>query len=206
ILNRVYISYIISVTLPSETLSIEPQTTDDLNTTEPEYDNIFKISPNIDEGQDTEITQTSSFPKILKKMNTSNFKMRSKLPNISPIEKAISKLDSIAKECVVKEDDEFETFGKHVANQLRKIPLERALILQNDIQGLLTRARLHCLSNSQTVSRSSTPSSTLLHSNSTWDYSSDTCSTQQPTIHVNNIGGIQNSCEADILTQAWTTI
>lgn len=119
--------------MPSETLSIEPQTTDDLNTTEPEHDDIFKISPNIDEGQDTEITQTSSFPKTLKKMNTSNFKMRSKLPNISPIEKTISKLDSTAKECVVKEDDEFETFGKHVANQLRKIPLERALILQNDI-------------------------------------------------------------------------
>jgi len=192
--------------LPSETLSIEPQTTDDLNTTEPEHDDIFKISPNIDEGQDTEITQTSSFPKTLKKMKTSNFKMRSKLPNISPIEKAISKLDSIAKECVVKEDDEFETFGKHVANQMRKIPLERALILQNDIQGLLTRVRLHCLSNSQTVLRSSTQSSTLLHSNSIWDYSSDTCSTQQPTIHVNNIEEIQNSCEADILTQAWTTV
>jgi len=84
---------------------------------------------------------------------------------------------------------------------MRKIPLERSLILQNDIQGLLTRERLHCLSNSQTVSRSSTPSSTLLHSNSTWDYSSDTCS-----IHVNNIEKIQNSCEADILTQAWTTV
>jgi len=71
--------------------------------------------------------------------------MRSKPPNISPIEKAISKLDSIAKECVAKEDDEFETFGKHVANQMRKIPLKRALILQNDIQGSLTRERLHCL-------------------------------------------------------------
>lgn len=166
-----------------------------------EQDDIFK-TPNIDEGQDTEIIQTSSFPKTEKKMKTSNLKIRSKLPNISPIEKAISKLDSIAKECVAKEDDEFETFGKHVANQMRKIPLERALILQNDIQGLLTRERLHCLSKSQTVSRSSTPSSTLLHSNSTWDYSSDSCSTEQPTIHVNSIEEIQNSCEADILTQA----
>jgi len=87
---------------------------------------------------------------------------------------------------------------------MRKIPLERALILQNYIQGLLTRERLHCLS--KTVSRSSTPSSTLLHSNSTWDYSSDTCSTEQPIIHVNSIEETQNSCEADILTQAWTTV
>jgi len=62
--------------------------------------------------------------------------MKSKVPNISPIEKAISKLDSIA-----KEDDEYETFGKHVSNQMTIIPLERALILQNDIQGLLPRER-----------------------------------------------------------------
>lgn len=175
---------------------------------EPEQDDIFK-TPIIEEDQDnTEIIQTTSFPKTLKKMKTSNLKMRSKLPNISPIEKAISKLDSIAKECVTKEDDEFETFGKHVANQMRKIPLERALILQNDIQSLLTKERLHCLSYSQTVSRSSTPSSTLLPTNSTWDYSSDTCSSEQPTIHVNNIDEIQNqnNFEADILTQAWTTV
>lgn len=135
---------------------------------EPEQDDIFK-TPNIDEGQDTEIIQTSSFPKTKKKMNSSNLSMRSKLPNISPIEKAISKLDSIAKECVAKENDEFEFFGKHVTNQMRKIPLEWALIFQNDNQGLMTRERLHCVSKSQTVSRSSTLSSTLLHSNSTWD-------------------------------------
>ena len=86
-----------------------------------EQDDIFK-TPNIDEGQDTEIIQTSSFPKTEKKMKTSNLKIRSKLPNISPIEKAISKLDSIAKECVANEDDEFETFGKHVANQNQTHP------------------------------------------------------------------------------------
>lgn len=189
--------------MASETLPIESQTTEHTNTSfeEPEQDDIFK-TPNIDEGQDTQIIQTPS----MRKIKTSNLKIRSKLPNISPIEKAISKLDSIAKECVSKEDDEFETFGKHVANQMRKIPLERALILQNNIQGLLTRERLHCLSNLQTVSRSSTPSSTLPRSNSTWDYSSDTCSTEQPTIYVNNIEEIQNSSESDILTQAWSTV
>lgn len=80
----------------------------------------------------------SSFPKDTpKNMRTMNMKMRSKIPNIFPIEKAISKLDSIAKVCVnkgsAKEDGEFETFAKHVATQMRKIPLERPLILQNDI-------------------------------------------------------------------------
>lgn len=176
---------------------------------EPEQDNIFK-KPNIDEEKSTEIIQMSSFPKDTpKNMRTMNMKMRSKIPNISPIEKAISKLDSIAKRCVAKEDDKFETFAKHVATQMRKIPLERALILQNDIQGLLTRERLHCLSNAQAFSRSSTLSSTpntLPCYNSTWDCFSDTSSAEQPTVHVDNIGETENSCEADILTQAWTTI
>lgn len=38
---------------------------------EPEQDDIFR-TPNIDEGQDTEIVRTSSFTKTLKKMKTSN--------------------------------------------------------------------------------------------------------------------------------------
>lgn len=49
-------------------------------------------------------------------MRTLNLKMRSKIPNISPIENLISKLGSIAIGCVAKEDDVFETYGKHVAN------------------------------------------------------------------------------------------
>uniref|UniRef100_A0A2S2QPU3 MADF domain-containing protein n=1 Tax=Sipha flava TaxID=143950 RepID=A0A2S2QPU3_9HEMI len=140
-------------------------------------------------------------------MKTSNLKMKStKTPIISTIEKEISKLDGIAKGCV---DNEFETFGKHVANQMRKIPLERALILQNDIQGLLTRERLRCLSYSKVLSTSSTSVSTtrtLLCSNSTRHYSSDTSSTDQPTVCVNTIEETENSCKADILAQAWSNV
>lgn len=96
-----------------------------------------------------------------------------------------------------------------MVTQMRKIPLKRALILQNDIQGLLTQERLHYLSNAQAFSRSLTPNSTpntLPCYNSTWNCSSDTSSAEQPTVHVDNIGETKNSCEADILTQASTTI
>jgi len=47
-----------------------------INYDEPEQDDILFKTPNIDEGQDTEIIQTSSFPKTQKKMKTSNLKMR----------------------------------------------------------------------------------------------------------------------------------
>lgn len=44
-----------------------------------------------------------------------------------------------------KMDDEFETFGKHIANQLRRLPLHRALQIQQDFQSILTRERIHYL-------------------------------------------------------------
>lgn len=44
-------------------------------------------------------------------------------------------------------ENEFMIFGQHVASQLRELPLDEALQLQNDIQRLLTEARLRSLNN-----------------------------------------------------------
>lgn len=44
-------------------------------------------------------------------------------------------------------ENEFMIFGQHVASQLRELPLNEALQLQNDIQRLLTEARLRSLNN-----------------------------------------------------------
>ncbi|GBP63007.1 hypothetical protein EVAR_43755_1 [Eumeta japonica] len=44
-----------------------------------------------------------------------------------------------------KENDEFDIFGKHVAVQLRSLPLEEALIVQKKIQSVITHSRINSL-------------------------------------------------------------
>lgn len=63
--------------------------------------------------------------------------------NIQAIEKAIDKLDNIATNNNKNNDeDEFAIFGKSVAIQLRQLPLERALHLEEQIQSLIRQERL----------------------------------------------------------------
>lgn len=76
-----------------------------------------------------------------------------KCPNVRPLKRksssfletselgeALSKLEDISKG--VQVDDEFDAFGKHVANQLRQLPLQTALQIQQDFQSTLTGERI----------------------------------------------------------------
>lgn len=45
-------------------------------------------------------------------------------------------------------ENEFDVYGKHVAIQLKQLPLQDALQLQVEIQYLLTKARLQSINNS----------------------------------------------------------
>ncbi|RZF41088.1 hypothetical protein LSTR_LSTR002720 [Laodelphax striatellus] len=61
------------------------------------------------------------------------------------LQKIVRKLDDVAK-MQIEPDDEFHTFGMHVANQLRRLPLQRALLLQNKFQELITEERMNAIS------------------------------------------------------------
>ncbi|XP_022192431.1 uncharacterized protein LOC111050420 [Nilaparvata lugens] len=64
------------------------------------------------------------------------------------LQKIVRKLDDIAK-LQIEPDDEFHTFGMHVANQLRRLPLQRALFLQNKFQTLITEERMSAISDAE---------------------------------------------------------
>lgn len=46
---------------------------------------------------------------------------------------------------IIDKDDEFEIFGSHIAAQLRKLPIKNALILEEQIQSLITKERISCI-------------------------------------------------------------
>lgn len=59
------------------------------------------------------------------------------------MEQAIDKLQNISDQCQEPEDDEFDLFCKSLACQLKKMPLERALVCQGKLQSVMTQERLH---------------------------------------------------------------
>lgn len=59
-----------------------------------------------------------------------------------PVLQAVSKLETLAKNI---RQDEFDTFGLHVASQLRSLPLANAIICQNFINNYLSQERLKIL-------------------------------------------------------------
>jgi hypothetical protein len=62
---------------------------------------------------------------------------------IVAVESAISKLENLSQNRYL--EDQFDRFGKHVAGQLREIPLRSFVVLQEKMQRLLTNERLHCM-------------------------------------------------------------
>lgn len=62
---------------------------------------------------------------------------------IIAVESAISKLQDLSKNRHL--EDQYDTFGKHVAGQLRELPLRSFVILQEKIQSLITNERLKCM-------------------------------------------------------------
>ena len=60
---------------------------------------------------------------------------------IIAVESAISKLQNLSQnQCL---EDQYDRFGKHVAGELRELPLCSFVVLQEKIQSLLTNERLH---------------------------------------------------------------
>ncbi|KAK5647118.1 hypothetical protein RI129_005582 [Pyrocoelia pectoralis] len=45
-------------------------------------------------------------------------------------------------------DEEYDSFAQHITNQMRQLPIRSFIMLQEDIQRLITRERLRCLSDS----------------------------------------------------------
>ena len=80
-----------------------------------------------------------------KRKNVSPERMPSRSRNkwepdrINAVESAISKLQNY------KIEDQCDRFGKHVAGQLRELPLRSFVVLQEEIQSLITNGRLHCM-------------------------------------------------------------
>lgn len=58
-----------------------------------------------------------------------------------PIDKAIKELKTISEQAKVQTEDEFDLFCKSLAVQLKKMPLNRALICQEKLQSVMTQER-----------------------------------------------------------------
>lgn len=102
-----------------------------------------------DQRQET-ITVT---PSTTRSKATSNTKRLAQLPPQplpkrkrkvqDPLDEALNKLQTISDECKEAEEDEFDLFCKSLACQLKKMPLERALLCQEKLQSVMTQERLH---------------------------------------------------------------
>lgn len=105
------------------------------------------------------------------------------------IEYAIDKLQNLSDQCKEAEEDEFDLFCKSLACQLKKMPLERALICQEKLQSVMTQERLHQI----TYTSSPQPSNSSVYS-ATSSYYSNSPPFQQYTPR------------QDIVTQAFMDI
>lgn len=71
-------------------------------------------------------------------------KKGNKIKKLTAFESAINKLQDIAR-VAAESEDEYDTFAKHIANQLCMLPTRRFILLQDKIQNLITIERLNCL-------------------------------------------------------------
>ncbi|CAI6369695.1 unnamed protein product [Macrosiphum euphorbiae] len=53
-------------------------------------------------------------------------------------ENSINKLQKIAEMATTDTEDQYDTFGKHLASQMRELPLKSFIILQSKFQNLIT--------------------------------------------------------------------
>lgn len=106
------------------------------------------------------------------------------------IEQAIDKLQNISNQCKEIEDDEFDLFCKSLAYQLKKMPLDRALLCQEKLQSVITQERLHQM----TYTPSPQHSNSSVHSLVSSSYPNSPASQQYLT------------ASQDIITQAFLDI
>lgn len=66
-------------------------------------------------------------------------------PILAAVENNISKLQKIVSDCASEDEDEFDLFCKSIAVQLKKMPLDRALITQERLQTVMKEERLYLL-------------------------------------------------------------
>jgi hypothetical protein len=64
---------------------------------------------------------------------------RSQITSIGLVNEAITNLKRAMNK---NSEDEFQQFANHIAAQLRQLPLQNALLLQENIQSLITRERI----------------------------------------------------------------
>lgn len=91
----------------------------------------------------TNITQTSTNKRPKKKIGQTSNK---KSCYDESLDKAVDTLKFVCEQ--KSKTNEFIIFGQHVAAQLEKLPLEKSITLQEQIQSLLTKARLDEISRS----------------------------------------------------------
>jgi hypothetical protein len=111
------------------------------------------------EGNETFLETENETEKLVKinllAMPTANTRGISKL---SKVERAIDKLQKIdtSKPLPSKKVlDEYDVFGQHIANQLRKLPMKSWAILQEKMQSLITKEILENLSVLEPITNSS---------------------------------------------------
>lgn len=68
----------------------------------------------------------------------------------SRFEKTVNKLQQIAELTHADAEDQYDSFAKHLASQLRELPLMSFIMLQSKIQNLITEERIANL-NSSTI-------------------------------------------------------
>lgn len=61
------------------------------------------------------------------------------------LEATINKLHEVAQLASEEPEDQYDTFGKHIASQLRQLPIRSFILLQEKMQQLITAERLLCL-------------------------------------------------------------
>lgn len=112
----------------------------------------------------------------------------------SRFENTVNKLQKIVELIQVDDEDQYDTFAKHLASQLRELPLRSFIMLQSKIQNLITEERITNLSSSTIplqcvdMSRQNSTSyqnfdtytnTTFGESENTYSGSSDTCYTEE---------------------------
>lgn len=70
-------------------------------------------------------------------------------PKISQLPPGVTSAESLQNNICKVEEDEFDAFGKHVAQQLRKLSTEQGILAQEEIQRVITQCRLDDLSYQQ---------------------------------------------------------
>ncbi|KAF5308939.1 hypothetical protein FQR65_LT00021 [Abscondita terminalis] len=134
-------------------------------------------------------------------LNTTSSSRRLNLPGISAVERAIDKLGTIASHNI-ETDNEFDHFCRSLAVQLKKMPLDRALICQTKLQNVMTEERMYLFRMEHALSNTSTavPSPYTVYS------SNSDITTSAATPIMQDQEGYSEGTAYDVLSQALSTI